>query len=123
MEPLSDGVEVAFTVTTVHDHRTASQVPCARRRRRDGATETMGRLSFETPAATQNIGFSSPSRGNRHRSGCLCSRSLGLAGRIPPFLWHEAGRAGRLKSQPRAGLVWIAGWNVPSPDDCMERVR
>jgi hypothetical protein len=29
-------VEVAFTVTTVHDHRTASQVPCARRRRRDG---------------------------------------------------------------------------------------
>ena len=48
MEPLSDGVEVAFTVTTVHDHRTASQVPCARRRRRDGATETMGRLSFES---------------------------------------------------------------------------
>ena len=55
--------------------------------------------------------------------GAFARRSLGLAGRIPPFLWHEAGRAGRLKSQPRAGLVLIAGWNVPSPDDCMERVR
>ena len=55
--------------------------------------------------------------------GAFARRSLGLAGRIPPFLWHEAGRAGRLKSQPRAGLVLIAGWNVPSPIDCMERVR
>ena len=69
--------------------------------------------------------FSSPSRGNRQDldGGAFARRSLGLAGRIPPFLWHEAGRAGRLKSQPRAGLVLIAGWNVPSPDDCMERVR
>jgi len=47
MEPLSDGVEVAFTVTTVHDHRTASQVPCMRKKEKkrrghedDGTLET-----------------------------------------------------------------------------------
>ena len=60
--------------------------------------------------------------GRTHGRGAFARRSLGLAGRIPPFLWHEAGRAGRLKSQPRAGLVLIAGCNVPSPNDCMERV-
>ena len=78
------------------------------------------------PRQTQNTGFFQVPPGATGRTldgGAFARRSLGLAGRIPPFLWHEAGRAGRLKSQPRAGLVLIAGCNMPSPNDCMERVR
>ena len=64
MEPLSDGVEVA----SLSPHSTTTE-PRARFHAQEGEEETGPRRRWDAcllnPAATQNIGFSSPSRGNR----------------------------------------------------------